>query len=608
LTPGDTSELAPRQTSRRALALFAGHRRAIGVLGLAVLVSALLGLGIPLLTKVVFDHALFPPGGHPRVGLLGLLAAAMIAFGLLGGIASVWQTYLANVVGQEVMRDLRDQLYAHLQGMSLRFFTSTRTGEIQSRISNDIGGVSRAVTDTFAVLLSDTVILITAVVAMAILSWELTLLSLALLPVFGVFLRRVGRMRRELAAEIQRLLAEMSVAAEETLSVSGALLSKISSRGEDAVERYREMSRRLSRLRVREQMVGRTFLGLTITFLTIMPALVYLVAGATIASGAAPHLTAGTVVAFVALQTRLYGPTREILDISLEAQASMALFARVFEYLDVAHDVVDAPDARTVTREQVRGRVALRHVYFSYEARREGERAWTLEDVSLEIEPGQLAALVGPSGAGKTTISYLIPRLYDPAAGAVEIDGRDIRSIRLSSLADVIGMVTQDTYLFHDTLRANLRYAKPGASEEEIERAARAAQVHERILEMPDGYDTVVGERGYRLSGGEKQRVAIARVLLKDPRILILDEATSSLDTLNERLVQAALTPLMHGRTTIAIAHRLSTILSADVIFVMDRGRLVARGTHDELIAGGGLYAELYRHQFGEGSREVAAF
>jgi len=621
LRPSLAERRAAPDTTRRVIRLFAGHRRAIAVLSFAVLLSAGLGLGIPLLTKVVFDDGLFPAGGHPHLRLLVVLVATMVAFGLLGGLASIWQTYLSNVVGQEVMHDLRDQLYSHLQGMSLRFFTATRTGEIQSRIANDIGGVSSAVTNTFATFLSDSAIVVTALVAMAFLSWQMTLLSVVVLPVFVFFNRRIGRMRREISHTIQELLAEMSVATEETLSVSGALLSKISARGNDAVERYRADSRLLAQLRVREQMIGRTFTGLTSTFLMIIPALVYLIAGISEADGSVRHLTAGTIVAFLALQARVYGPVCDMLGVSLDAQSSMALFERVFEYLDMPHDIVDAPDATAISRAEVRGAVTLRNVYFTYESKLVHGRShshnghagaagdhqpeWTLRDVSLEVKPGELAAIVGPSGAGKTTISYLMPRLYDPARGIVEIDGTDIRQIRLASLADIIGMVTQDTYLFHATVRENLLYAKPHASSGEVEEAARAASIHERILEMPHGYDTLVGERGYRLSGGEKQRLAIARVLLKGPQILILDEATSSLDTRNERLVQAALAPLMHNRTTIAIAHRLSTILAADTIFVLDRGQIVERGAHEELVRTGGLYAELYHHQFHDGRLEA---
>ncbi len=598
----------------------------------AILVASAIGVANPLLIKVVFDNALFPTeGGGPKLSLLYVLVGLMVGLAVIGGVISVAQTYLTAVIGQRVMQDLRNDLYAHLQRMSLRFFTATRTGEIQSRLANDVGGVQTVVTSTVSSIVSNGVIVLSTLVAMLILSWQLTLLSICVVPIFIYLTYRVGRARRKLASSTQKSLADLSALTEETLSVSGVLLTKVFDRQQAGIEEYREENRRLAELQVRQQMVGRGFFAVVQTFFAVTPAAVYLVAGLLI-SGGSTALSAGTIVAFTALQTRLLFPVGSLLQVSTEIQSSLALFERVFQYLDLEHDIVDAPNAVPLSREEVAGRIAFQEVSFRYEEPRlpaplsdetdlaavngaDGERPsnslllaprlWTLEDVSLDIEPGQLAAVVGPSGAGKTTLAYLVPRLYDVSQGAVEIDGFDVRALRLSSLADLIGMVTQETYLFHASVRRNLEYARPDASDEELEAAARAAHIHERIVELDEGYDTLVGERGYRMSGGEKQRLAIARVLLKDPRILILDEATSALDTASERLVQDALEPLMAGRTTIAIAHRLSTILRADVIFVLERGRLIEQGTHEELLEVGGLYAGLYAEQFGGGLVEA---
>jgi ATP-binding cassette subfamily B protein len=586
----------------RVARLFRPYGWQVALVLVAILVSSGLGVANPLLTKVVFDKALFPAGGGRNLHLLYELVGLMILIPLVAALIGIGQTYLTTVVGQNVMQDLRNRLYEHLQAMSLRFFTATRTGELQSRLQNDVGGVQNVVTNTASSVLSSSVTVLSTVVAMVLLSWQLTLLSLGVVPAFVYLTWRVGRARRRISKSTQESLAELSAMTEETLSVSGVLLAKVFDRQRDAVDRYRQENRRLAGLQVRQQMVGRSFFALVQTFFSIAPALIYLVAGQS-------HLSSGTIVAFTTLQTRLLFPIGSLLQTSVEVQASLSLFERIFQYLDLPYDIVDSPDAITLEKQDVRGDVALRHVYFRYDDPLDGDgpraREWTLEDVDLEIEAGQLAALVGPSGAGKTTISYLIPRLYDVTKGSVEIDGIDVRRIRMASLAEIVGMVTQETYLFHATVRANLLYANPTASEEQIEAAARAAAIHDRVMELDEGYDTVVGERGYRMSGGEKQRLAIARVILKDPRILILDEATSALDTTSERLVQHALEPLMEGRTTIAIAHRLSTILAADVIFVLDRGRVVERGTHEELVAAGGLYADLYRQQFGGGLVEA---
>jgi ATP-binding cassette, subfamily B, bacterial len=620
----DGHRVSAQRLVPRVARLFKPYRGQVGLVALAILVSSAVGVANPLLIKVVFDDALFPPEGHPNTSLLYVLVGLMLGLAILGGFIGIGQTYLTSVVGQKVMQDLRNQLYAHLQRMSLRFFTATRTGEIQSRLQNDVGGVQTVVTTTVSSILSNVVVVLSTLVAMLVLSWQLTLLSLCVVPIFIYMTYRVGKARRQITSSTQKTLANLSALTEETLSVSGVLLSKVFAREQTGIDQYREENRRLAELQVRQQMTGRGFFAIVQTFFSVSPALVYLVSGLVIANGGGAEISAGTIVAFTALQTRLLFPVGSLLQVSTEIQSSLALFERIFQYLDLEHDIVDSPDAEAVSRDRVHGAVRFDHVYFRYEEpalppglapaeeATNGDEAlplptrlWTLEDVSLHVEPGQLAAIVGPSGAGKTTISYLVPRLYDVTEGSVSIDGRDVREIALASLAEMIGMVTQETYLFHATVRENLLYARPDATDAQLESAARAAFIHERIVDLSDGYDTVVGERGYRMSGGEKQRLAIARVLLKDPSILILDEATSALDTASERVVQGALQPLMAERTTIAIAHRLSTILAADVIFVLDRGRIVERGPHENLLELGGLYASLYREQFGAGLVEA---
>ena len=608
----DTEKRGREGLGRRIVGLFRPYRGRTTLILISIVVTSGLGIVNPLLVQVVFDDALFVAGG-PDLSLLYLLVGVMVAIPIVLGVIGVGQTYLTNFVGNRVMQDLRDRLYAHLQSMPLSFFTGTRTGEIQSRLANDVGGVQTVVTSTASSILANVVTVISSLVAMLVLSWQLTLVSLILVPLFVVLTYRVGRLRRAVSAQTQESMAEMSAITQETLSVSGILLSKVFERRSDEIERYRRANERLAELQVRQQMTGQGFFALVQAFFGITPAIIYLVAGLTLAGGASP-ISAGTIVAFTTLQTRLFFPIVSLLRVSVEIQSSLALFERVFEYLDLEPDIVDAPDAISLDAQRVEGRVTFDSVSFAYpqstpsgdDAALDGSRRLALDGLSLEVEPGQLAALVGPSGAGKTTVSYLVPRLYDPSSGSVQIDGIDVRRLQLAALAEIVGVVTQETYLFHSSVRDNLLYARRDATQKEIEEAARAALIHDRITELDEGYDTMVGERGYRLSGGEKQRIAIARAILKDPRILILDEATSALDTTSERLVQAALEPLMEGRTTLAIAHRLSTIFAADVIFVLDRGRLVERGTHSELLARGGLYSSLYQEQFHGGLVEAS--
>ena len=641
-----SGRVSNRQLVRQTAGLFKAHRAGVAAIALLVIITAGAGVVNPVLIAVVFDIALFPThvvNGHTvllpvNLTLLEVLVGIMIGITIVTGAIGVLQTYVTNRVGQRVMEELRNRLYEHLQGMSLRFFTGTRTGEIQSRLTNDVGGIQSVVTDTATSLLSNIVTLLSTLVAMLVLSWQLTVLSLAITPLFVFYTYRAGRVRRQITMQAQESKAEISAITQETLSVSGMLLAKVFGRGPEEVVRFRKENHRLANLAIRQEMIGRALFAVIGAFFSSAPALVYLIAGFVIAGSHGPHapIQYGTIVAFTTLQSRLFFPIGSMLSVSIEIQASLALFERIFDYLKMPHDIVDRPDARTVAANDIKGDVRLKNVFFRYDRasfgpmtepiqrpvtpvpRANGDnpaendpvpneirRDWALEDVSFEVKPGQLAAIVGPSGAGKTTISYLIPRLYDVTKGAVLLDGLDVRDYTIASLAGAISMVTQETYLFHASVRRNLTYAKPDATQEELEAAARAAFIHDRIVALDDGYDTLVGERGYRMSGGEKQRLAIARVVLKAPRVLILDEATSALDTTSERLVQAALEPLLTGRTTIAIAHRLSTILAADVIFVIDQGRLLEQGTHAELLRRGGAYAKVYEQQFQGGRVEA---
>ena len=564
---------------RRIVRLFRPYKGGSASVCALIVFSAALGVVSPFLLREVLDVAI----PQERMGLLTALVAGMVAIPVVTGVLGVWQTLLSNQVGQSVMHDLRTQVYRHLQRLSLAFFTRTRTGEVQSRIANDIGGIENVVTSTATSVLSNVTTVLATVVAMLLLDWRLAAFALALLPLFVWLTKRVGEQRKKVTAERQASLADVSSIVQESLSVSGILLGKTMGRTDDLAERFARESGRLAELEVRSRMTGRWMMAAIQTTFAVMPALVYWFAGWTISRGS-DTITIGTLVAFTTLQTRLFFPIGSLLGVQIEVQSSLALFDRIFEYLDEEVDIVEG----TRTLDAPRGDVALDHVWFRYD-----DAAWTLEDVSFAVPAGTSTALVGETGSGKTTCAYLVARLYDATEGTVSIDGVDVRELTFESLAAAVGVVSQETYLFHATVRENLRFARPEATDEEIEEAARAAQIHELISTLPEGYDTMVGERGYRFSGGEKQRIAIARTVLRNPPILVLDEATSSLDTQTERAVQEALERLSAGRTTIAIAHRLSTVRDADQIVVLDGGRVVEIGTHDELIAAGGRYAAL---------------
>ncbi|WP_291051296.1 ABC transporter ATP-binding protein [Herbiconiux sp.] len=589
------NEQAPKipHLLRRISELFQPYRPALIVTAALVLVGAALTVIPPLLTQQAFDLGLFPAGGKPDIPVLAELVGLMVLIWVVSAALGVWQTYLTARVGNRVMGDLRIRLFSHLQRMELAFFTRTKTGIIQSRLQNDVGGVASVLTNTVASVLGNTVTVIAALVAMLLLSWQLTLVAVILMPLLVSVQRRVGQVRARIASQTQESLSDMTAITQETLSVSGILLAKSFNRQGAEVARYSAENDNQIALQVRQQMSGQWFFAIVQIVLSIVPAIVYLVSAYLITGGA--DITAGTIVAFTTVQARLMWPLLGLMRVGLDLQTSGALFARIFEYLDLKPAIADAPDAVTLPESGTAGRVEFEHVGFVYP---DGEPEHpTLDDVSFTVLPGQFAAFVGPSGAGKTTVSYLVPRLYEASSGAVKVDGHDVRTLKHESLIARLGIVSQETYLFHATIAENLRYAKPTATDAELEQAARRANIHERVMSFPEGYATVVGERGYRLSGGEKQRIAIARVLLKDPAVLILDEATSALDSISERVVQDALDAAADGRTTIAIAHRLSTIVNADVIFVVDAGRIVESGTHAELLARGGAYARLYEQQ-----------
>src|SRR6476660_9503756 len=570
-----------RKTELRRIArLFRPYRARLSAVLALILLSAGLGMVSPFLLRQVLDTAI----PDKDMTLLTWLVLGMIGIAIATGALGVAQTLISNTVGQRVMHDLRAAVFRHLQRLSLAFFTRTRTGEIQSRISNDIGGVQSVVTSTATSIVSNVTTVLATMVGMALLSWQLSLFAFALIPVFVLLTRRVGEQRRAIAKSTQESLADISSLVQESLSVSGILLGKTMGRTNELADRFEGESLTLADLEVRQRMAGRWVMAAIQTSFAIMPVAAYWFAGLLLASGS--HvISIPTLVAFTTLQTRLFFPVGSLLGVGLEVQTSLALFDRIFDYLDQPVEIEERPGARTLTEA---GDVTFDHVWFRY-----GDDAWTLEDVSFTVPAGTKTALVGETGAGKTTLGYLTARLYDVNEGSVRISGTDVRDLSFASLTDLVGVVSQETYLFHASVRENLRFAKPDATDEEIEVAADAARIHDLIASLPEGYDTVVGERGYRFSGGEKQRIAIARTVLRNPPILVLDEATSSLDTETERLVQEALDRLSEGRTTIAIAHRLSTVRDADQIVVLDRGRVVERGRHEELLAAGGRYTAL---------------
>ncbi|WSZ80206.1 ABC transporter ATP-binding protein/permease [Micromonospora sp. NBC_00860] len=567
---------------RRIGRLFTPHRPALAAVTAIIVVSSIIAMASPFLLRAVIDRAL--PQGD--VTLLVWLVLGMVAVAAVTSALGVVQTWISTQVGQRVMHRLRTDVFSHLQRQSLGFFTRTRTGEVQSRITNDIGGMQSVVTSTATAVAANLTTVVATVVAMVALSWQLSLVSLVVLPPAIWLTRRVARMRREITAQRQRELADLNVTVEEGLSISGVQLAKTLGTGPALIDRFTASSARLVDLELRSELAGRWRMASMSIIFAAVPAVIYLAAGL---PGTAGTLSIGTLVAFTALQGGLFRPLMGLLNVGVSLTASLALFARIFEYLDLPVDVADPAEPVRLDPAHVRGHLRLEDVTFGYP----GSDTAALAGVTLDVPAGTSLALVGETGSGKSTLAGLVSRLHDPTAGRITVDGVDLRDLRLADLAAIVGVVSQETYLLHTTVRENLRYARPEATDTEIEDAARAAQIHDLIAGLPDGYDTVVGSRGHRFSGGEKQRLAIARTLLRDPRILVLDEATSALDTETERAVQRAFDVLAQGRTTITIAHRLSTVRDADQIAVLDHGRIVEAGTHDSLLDRNGRYATL---------------
>ncbi|MEU6287903.1 ABC transporter ATP-binding protein [Streptomyces sp. CA-100214] len=580
--PADAEE-QPRQV-RRILKLFRPYRGRLAVVGLLVGAASLVSVATPFLLKEILDVAI-PEG---RTGLLSLLALGMILGAVLTSVFGVLQTLISTTVGQRVMHDLRTAVYGRLQQMSLAFFTRTRTGEVQSRIANDIGGMQATVTSTATSLVSNLTSVVATVAAMVVLDWRLTVVSLLLLPVFVWISRRVGKERRKITTRRQKQMAAMAATVTESLSVSGILLGRTMGRSDSLTRAFADESEGLVDLEVRSNMAGRWRMAVITIVMAAMPAVIYWTAGIALQLGG-PEVSLGTIVAFVSLQQGLFRPAVSLLSTGVQIQASLALFQRIFEYLDLPIDITERDEP--VHLDHIKGEVRFENVGFRYD----GKGSAVLDGIDITVPAGSSLAVVGPTGAGKSTLGHLVPRLYDATDGRVTLDGVDVRDLDFDTLARGIGVVSQETYLFHASVADNLRFAKPDATDAELEAAARAAQIHDHIAALPDGYDTVVGERGHRFSGGEKQRLAIARTILRDPPVLVLDEATSALDTRTEAAVQDAIDALSANRTTVTIAHRLSTVRDADRIVVLDSGRLAEQGTHEELLERNGRYAALVR-------------